>query len=563
MAEIAAFVIGTSGLISVAEVCLAIARAIDGNRAFKEDSASLFAMYNFEQVRLALWIAHVVGITDAPLDINTLQIEERSLPPVLTRESPINLHAPLHSALTEVARLLKKIDNLLDKYGANEASVSRRIRFQTRIFKEGGKDEIEKLLGQLKYWNDGLDGVVENRMRHDLLSNMHVRLLSAAQTDVELGVIQGAAQLTHPSLAHEAAFRRQLLGTGSRSKGELKVELKDISPSIPPQMKKGALRAMGTIAGPGKRPIRVLQEWKHGQANWGRIERKIASERADGLASDLHLEHKPSKLRCLDLVAYAITDGPDGRLDFGFFYHPPPFADGMTLPLTLHTALATLSERRQPTLPQRFGMAATLAESLLAFHMANWVHKAVWSPNILFFADADTGAHNFGQPFVAGFEFARPDTVADRSIDSSAGGVPGFDAYCHPELVASLTGDGSRGRKRYQRRYDIYGLGVVLLELGCWMTAASILKSMQGVEGSSHEHLYRTASTSLPSRMGTKYKQAVRACLDWEEDEDAVEVGVGPETDELRAQRQRQRQRQIEMFANTVVAALRDCHCSL
>lgn len=255
--EVAAFVIGTSGLISVAEVCLAIARAIDGVKAFKEESTSLYAIYNFEQVRLTLWIAHVLGITHSPINIDRLQIEERCLPPVLTQESPINLHEPLHSALTEVSKLLTKLNRLLDKYGANEVTVARRIRFQTRIFKEGGKEEIRELLTQLKNWNDSLDRVVESRMRHHLVSNMHIRLLSAAQTDEELQLIQGAAQATHPTLGREAAFRRQILSIESQSDGQpsgLKVSSSDISPSRPPPMKHGSLRAMGMLERPGERP---------------------------------------------------------------------------------------------------------------------------------------------------------------------------------------------------------------------------------------------------------------------------------------------------------------------
>lgn len=200
-----------------------------------------------------------------------------------------------------------------------------------------------------------------------------------------------------------------------------------------------------------------------------------------------------------------------------------------------------ISEPRRPTLAQRFGMAAALSESLLAFHTANWLHKAVWSPNIFFFSDKDTEMLDFRQPFVAGFEFARPDTVRDLTIDPSVRGrrgrIRGVLPYCHPELVMSLAGDGDRGRRRYQRRFDIYGLGVVLLEIGCWTTAATILKANQGMECSSHDHLYEMATTALPSRAGTKYKQAVLACLDWEEDESEAEDGLGDE--ELRAQRQR------------------------
>jgi hypothetical protein len=269
----------------------------------------------------------------------------------------------------------------------------------------------------------------------------------------------------------------------------------------------------------------------------------------------LHLSNKPPTLRCLDLVAYTLTDGPQNRLDFCFLYRPPPFANGAVPPLSLHTALSTLSERRRPTLAQRFRIAAILAESLLAFHATGWIHKAMCSANVLYFADAQTEAHDFGQPFVAGFEFARPNTVRDLSLEGYAGAA-GFDAYCHPDLVASLSVD-RRDRKRYQRCFDIYGLGVVLLEIGCWTSAEGILRSRAGIEGTNHEHLLATARESLPSRAGTRYKQAVCECLEWEDD---VGVQVDETGKELEVSR-RQRQRQIEEFANSVVAVLRDCHC--
>lgn len=251
--EVAAFVIGTSGLISVAEICLKVARAIDGVTAFKHENASLYAIYNFEQVRLTLWIAHVLGITHTPLEINidTLQIEETRLPRSLTSASPINLHEPLQAALIEVAKVLQKLTYLLqEKYGAKEVSLTRRIRFQTGFFKEGGKEEIKDLLAQLKTWNDGLDSVVESRMRHQLVSNMHLRLMSAAQTDQELQVIQRAAQDTHPPLEHEAAFRRELLSLGKQNDevpSGLRISSQTMSPSLPPSSKKGALRAMARI----------------------------------------------------------------------------------------------------------------------------------------------------------------------------------------------------------------------------------------------------------------------------------------------------------------------------
>ncbi|KAL8334493.1 hypothetical protein RB598_008985 [Gaeumannomyces tritici] len=575
--EVPGFVIGTSGLIAVAQLCLDIARAIDGIRAFKEDSASLYAVYNFEQVRLALWLAHVVGVTQPSPAVDSealrrMEITESQMPVVLTSGSPINLHEPLRNALTEVARILGKLNKLLTKYetaGAGDAPVMTRIKFQTRLFKEGGRDEIKALLGQLKMWNDSLDGVVESRMRHHLAATMHVRLLAAARTDEQLEVVQGAARETHPVLGQEAAFRRELLGIECRGDGGgqqssgLSVSLDHLSPGSPPAaLKDGSLRCMGRLSRPGQPAIRILQEWKLGQPNWGDLERTTATARADQLASILRLETKPSRLRCLDLAAYALRDGPRGRLDFCFLYRPPRFADGSSSPpTTLHAALS-LSERRRPSLAQRFRVAATLSGSVLALHGAGWLHKAVCGANVLFFADAQTERPDFSQPFVAGFEFARPDTVRDLTLEGGPGGGDGsgsgggfFAPYCHPELVASLAGGAAAGggRRRYQRRFDIYGLGVVLLEIGCWMSAATILASRRrggqdSDSASAHEHLMRTAAEALPSRVGTRYKQAVCACLIWEADTEGEDGEA--------------RQRQIEEFADRVVGVLGECHCS-
>jgi hypothetical protein len=70
---------------------------------------------------------------------------------------------------------------------------------------------------------------------------------------------------------------------------------------------------------------------------------------------------------------------------------------------------------------------------------------------------------------------------------------------------------------------------VVLLEIGYWMAAAAILQSRQGMDGSPYDHLHETARMALPSWVGSKYKQATCACLDWEEDENEAEAGLGAE----------------------------------
>ncbi|KAL5608427.1 hypothetical protein FOBRF1_008924 [Fusarium oxysporum] len=567
--EVAAFVIGTSGLISVAQTCLQVARAIDGVKSFREESASLYAEYNFEQVRLTLWISHVLGVTYSPLAIETLQLGDRQLPSMLTSASPINLQAPLQSALDEIVNILKKLNRLVEKYGTTtgtraidsvtgkKISFMRRAIFQTKIYKEGGADEIQKLLGRFKGWNDRLDGIVESRMRHHLVSNMHMRLLSSAVTDQQLEVIEQAAQRPHPALSEEAAFRRGLLSIEQRPDGRvsnLRVWSGDISPKSPPMNSGGNLRKMGILK--SNPAVRVLQEWKIGQPNWGQDEISTAVSRVDRLASMLCLENKPSRLRCLDLVAYAISDGGQGErepLEFCFLYRLPPFANSISEPLTLREALM-LSEGRRPTLPQRFNMAAMLAESVLEFHVSHWLHKAVCSSNVLFFNNSQTDQPDFSAPFMGGFEFSRPDTMRDLTLDAYRS--VGFGVYCHPDLIQVLTGEGTSGRPRYQRQYDIYGLGVVLLEIGCWRPVEPILESRRANGRTSHEELLLVCTTLLPSRMGAKYKDVVYACLTWPSDGEKAGSGMAVSKDACSY-----RKSQIEVFAYTVTNVLSECHC--
>ncbi|KAH7006944.1 hypothetical protein EDB80DRAFT_880465 [Ilyonectria destructans] len=429
--------------------------------------------------------------------------------------------------------------------------------FQTGVYKLGGADEIKTLLAALRSWNDRLDGIVESRMRHHLVTNIHVSLLSSAVTDQELQVIEQAAQTSHPALCDEARFRRGLLQIDQRPQGRvsnLRVQTDDILPSSPPGDTSGNLRKLGILK--TNQSIGILQEWKLGQTNWREDEKSTARDRVDQLASILCLENKPGRLRSLDLVAYAISDGGEGerkRLDFCFMYHLPPLTNRNSEPLTLQAALVR-PEGKRPTLPQRFNIAVMLAESVIEFHLCNWLHKAVCSSNVLFFTNGQTDQVDFSAPFVAGFEFSRPDTVRDQTLDAFSS--LNFDVYCHPDLMQVLTGEGTSGRPRYQRQYDIYGLGVILLEIGCWMTVESILLRRNATDRTRHERLLQVCTRMLPSRMGSKYKDAVYACLTWSADGEKTESGSA-----LREDAASRRKSQIEDFACKVINMLSECHC--
>jgi serine/threonine protein kinase len=306
-----------------------------------------------------------------------------------------------------------------------------------------------------------------------------------------------------------------------------------------------------------------LQEWKLGQTNWGEDEIREAETRADRLASMLRLDKKPVKLRCLDLVAYSIADGGGGdhkRLDFCFLYRYPPSASSTVEPLTLKQVML-LSEARKPTLSQRFRIATMLAESILELHSSKWLHKAVCSSNVLFFSDAQSGHVDFSTPHIAGFEFSRPDTVEDQTLDQFQGLC--FDIYCHPDLVRVLEGREASNRPRYQRQYDIYGLGVILLEVGCWMPLKKQIDLTRAKMGRSRHEEIMIMLATLPSRMGNKYRDVVHSCLTWGSDAEKNSTeGGNNRTGNIETFNEGWKN-QVEEFGYKIVHVLRECHCQM
>ncbi|KAL2075126.1 hypothetical protein VTL71DRAFT_68 [Oculimacula yallundae] len=565
MAEAIGLALGTTGLISVAQMCIKVAQVVKGMKQFREETTTLFATYEFEYVRLNLWVTQVLGVSVSYDDLKDLNLADAELPSMLSGDAQIDLRAPLHNALNEVKRILVSLVGLLEKYRATEVSVPRRAGFKTKIYKDGGQEAIESLLREFKSWNDRLEGVLESRLRSILISNMQVQILAAASTPEQLHTIELASRSSHPALNNQVLFRQSLIEIESRDMTDarnLHVSAAHIEPRRAPREKNNNLREMGILTKSGSAEERILQEWKFGQPDWTANQITEAMNRASKLASMLHLDCKPENLRCLDLVGYTTVDTPLGRsdsqrIDFCFLYRIPAFADDFAEPLSLREALNTTilkSESDKPTLSEKFSIATALAKSLLAFHSSNWLHKAMCSSSVIFFRGKEGTRLLYSQPYLSGFEFARPDTARDQTLDAFGG--DDFDIFCHPDLVQTIA-SGQSGKPRYQRQYDIYGLGMMLLEIGCW-SPMSIYAKNKAKDLTNHEQFLKTAGRSLPPRVGTQYRDVVMRCLQWRPDAEKDPVGWS-ETDEAREDRQSQ----VKLFMQSVVNVLEGCHCRI
>ena len=175
----------------------------------------------------------------------------------------------------------------------------------------------------------------------------------------------------------------------------------------------------------------------------------------------------------LNCLGYFQDDSADRRL-FGFINVIPPKASQLSIPVSLNELLQDVRNPKRtfalPTLPQRIRIAQRLAITFLELHNSEWLHKSFHSDNVIFFKQNDKVVQ-FEAPYVCGFEFSRPDQVSAISFDVQSSLM---DIYRHPSLRGPF--QPGKERPRYQRAYDVYSLGLVLLEIGLWQSVRAFQK---------------------------------------------------------------------------------------
>ncbi|KAF2182883.1 hypothetical protein K469DRAFT_690600 [Zopfia rhizophila CBS 207.26] len=99
---------------------------------------------------------------------------------------------------------------------------------------------------------------------------------------------------------------------------------------------------------------------------------------------------------------------------------------------------------------------------------------------------------------VGGFGISRPDDPEGQSPKLETEEI-NLDLYRHPNLH-----DSSPFLPRFNRQYDIYGLGVALFEIGVWdrLTRYSLSDGVQFPPIEFQQRLIKHAQIDLPLRMG-------------------------------------------------------------
>lgn len=199
---------------------------------------------------------------------------------------------------------------------------------------------------------------------------------------------------------------------------------------------------------------RVWIEWKDIPAT-GTITVDEQVEWRIGLLTDLLRSAKPEGFRAARCLGYIKILYTDNATRFGIVFEEPLIHGAESKIATLQ---GLLERQLYPSLSARLGLCAVLARSVHSFHAVNWLHKALRPDNILFFSSSELLSLN--EPLLSGFELSRP-SIMDQLTEK-----PGFnpikDIYRHPNAQSSQT-DG-----KYRKSYDIYSLGVLMIEVALW-----------------------------------------------------------------------------------------------
>jgi hypothetical protein len=246
--------------------------------------------------------------------------------------------------------------------------------------------------------------------------------------------------------------------------------------------------------------------------------------RVEALAALLKENNRTDQFRAPHCLGYFRDIDPmtsEDHCRFGLVFEKPASAHPSTRPISLHTLL-TSAEVEMPSLTDRITLMRLLAETLERLHAVNWLHKGLRSANILFFSDCGPAEIEYANMFISGFDYSRPamnDDMTEKPPESAK-----EDIYRHPKVQGAgnreITGQPGSG---FKKSYDLYSLGVILLEIAYWKPIDSILgipdleHARPSVTIKARQRLLSEGGGFLRwvrSRLGNRVEGVVRACLE-------------------------------------------------
>ena len=238
------------------------------------------------------------------------------------------------------------------------------------------------------------------------------------------------------------------------------------------------------------------------------------------LASVLHHEDDethPSMLKSLNLVGY-FEDPEYSRYGLAYQLPKDAYRGPEDAQKPLHTmAPISLREALQPgpfrsgssvpCLEDRFRAAHTLAATFFHLHTKGISHRDVQSENILLFPKASLDSSpsisnqdlwDLRNPYLASYDLFSEYSLEDSTRDLAS------DMYRHPGDLGGANG--------FHPSFDLYGLGLLLLEIGLWLPIGTLWKPKYD-RGVFKSRIVDIHVKKLLPKCGKLYTLAVRSCL--------------------------------------------------
>lgn len=339
-----------------------------------------------------------------------------------------------------------------------------------------GRTKAFRIIDDISEMNDRLHILLDSRDRewtkmvHEALLR---RLISTSETAMELDVVQLLLQQQEPRIDSRIAAAAELKHYMSividkkPNKSKPQLELTCIKNRKLRPLGKPLLADSGLVMA-SYRKEQVLIEWRSTDSEDWEIMKSPMQDLA-ALLTTMDREVFPV-LPFKGLVR-------DKTNRFALVYELPPGMTDQYPELKVSSLHQIIREGYKVSLTCRLAIALRLAEALLQFHTAGWLHKGIRSENVIFVSPSSATAEELleGDAYLVGFEHARPDSEMGKSLTRLPTTSLGADLYRHPK---------ARGvdRQPFEKSFDIYALGCVLLELARCETLVDIHPDSGGLD---------------------------------------------------------------------------------
>ncbi|KAK5637043.1 hypothetical protein RRF57_012755 [Xylaria bambusicola] len=305
----------------------------------------------------------------------------------------------------------------------------------------------------------------------------------------------------------------------------------------------------------------VVVEWKYFSKD-----RPFSAEQSSRLTDLVQLLNTTNlyrKFQALPCKGY-VTDNENFRVGMIF---STGHRSTMT-PQSLQGAINGTIET-PPPVGERFAMARRFVLAIHNLHAVRWLHKGIRSDNILCFQDNSKNKPNtLGEKktkepadetdpvgkmvdpgekdhhltkapsplpafYLLGWDLSRPDHPEELSESISISTL-GFQTkleairmYTHPDAFSAqhlLPGK----RPRYRPQWDMYSIGLILLEIGLWRTLATIRRKVTN-DADFRLRVRTEYCDRLQAKMGLIYWRVVQRCLN--EDFELSDEGISGDHD--------------------------------